>query len=75
MTDDELQRLRDEADQLIAEVEKKLDNSDFVFDDGSGEETESHLRDCAKRCSAAGLNNASRRLEQLAEDVAERTEQ
>jgi len=72
MNDKELYALAAQAEKLATDINERLDNPDYVFDDG--EAIIAQLREVAKRCNAANLRAAARRLEQLARDVAERSE-
>ena len=72
MNDKELYALAAEAETLATDIHNRLDNPDYVFEDG--EAIIAQLREVAQRCSAANFRVAARRLEQLARGVQERSE-
>jgi hypothetical protein len=71
MNDKELYALAAEAETLATNINSRLDNPDYVFEDG--EAIIEQLREVAQRCKFANFRVAARRLEQLARDVAERS--
>ena len=69
----DIAELENEATDLLEEVWKKLEDSDYKFKDGSGEEEScKKLRDCKKRCENADRSNLARTLEYAAVDVEKR---
>jgi uncharacterized protein YdeI (BOF family) len=63
-----------EANALAGEISARLDDPEYDFRDGSGPACVIQLTQLADKCNARGLQTAARRLEQLARDVATRSE-
>ena len=68
----DIDKLEQEASDMYNEVRAKLDDPDYLFNDGTDEEWCQSLRECATRCRAAGRDLWERQLEIAASDVEKR---
>jgi len=74
MTRDDPVTLAFEAHAIATEVTTLLHDPNYIFEGGSGPQCVMRLTDLAEQCGAHGLRAIAKRLEQLARDVAVRSE-
>jgi hypothetical protein len=74
MTRDDTMTLAFEAHAVATEVTTLLNDPNYRFEGGSGPQCVIRLTDLSEKCIAKGLRAVAKRLEQLARDVAARSD-